>query len=173
MINKKNKVFTKRIFHRQRSKNALENFSLCRSLVEFVEKGLSPESRSSSFLPLCLCPLRESKIFRMSSLQSSHLTSAGWGDDRRGHVGHVGVLQGLPGGDPLVRVVGQELAEEVVAARGEIHWQDVSPVWRSLPVREDRLVVRQAGNTRPGLLGGSSQHSENPGEKIFLTSLAF
>ena len=103
----------------------------------------------------------------MSSLQSSHLTSAGWGDDRRGHVGHVGVLQGLPGGDPLVRVVGQELAEEVVAARGEIHWQDVSPVWRSLPVGEDRLVVRQAGDPWPGLLGGSSQHPENPGEKYF------
>ena len=52
----------------------------------------------------------------MLSLQLSHLTSAGRGDDR-GHVGHVGVLQGLPGRDPLIRVVGQELAEKVVAAR--------------------------------------------------------
>ena len=72
------------------------------------------------------------------------------------------MLQGLPGGDSLVRVVDEELAEKLVAAGREIHRQDLSPVRRSLPLGEDGFVVRETGDTGPVLLGGSSQHPEYP-----------
>ena len=75
------------------------------------------------------------------------------------------MLQGLPGGDSLVRVVDEELAEKLVAAGREIHRQDLSPVRRSLPLGEDGFVVRETGDTGPVLLGGSSQHPEYPRER--------
>ena len=72
----------------------------------------------------------------------AHLTSAAGGS----HGGHIGEVRGLerhPGTDPLVRVVGEQLGQELVAPGAEVMGEDGVGGGRGLPLGEHGLVVRQ------------------------------
>ena len=74
--------------------------------------------------------------------------------------------QGFLGGDPLGRVVDEHLFQEIQAsglnllhAAGQSH---------GLPVGEGGFEVGQLGDSRPEVLGGSPQNTEDPEELVDL-----
>ena len=95
------------------------------------------------------------------------LTSAAGGRHTR-HIAQVGVLQRCSGRDPLLRVIGEELGEEVVTTRTELGWQDLAGVWWRLPPGEHWLVVWQLSDSWPRGLCGSAECSEDSEELINL-----
>ena len=62
------------------------------------------------------------------------------------------------GGDSLVGVVGEHLAQEVQGERVGVREGFVE--WDSLPLGEGSLVVLEQGDAGPHGLGGSPQSSE-------------
>ena len=73
------------------------------------------------------------------------------------------MLESLSRRDPLVRVVGEELGQQLVAPSGQLGRQQLPHVdWR-LPPGEHGLVVGQARHSWPALLCGGAQDTEYPG----------
>ena len=91
----------------------------------------------------------------------AHLTSAAGGS----HGGHIGEVRGLerhPGTDTLVRVVGEQLGQQLVPPGAEVMGEDGVGGGRGLPLGEHGLVVRQRGDARPRGLSRGAQDPEYP-----------
>ena len=113
------------------------------------------------FLPLWPNPLKVKMILKCSPASQWDLTSAARGRDGR-DVTEVGGLERRARAHPLVRVVGEQRGQELVAARAEVVLEDGAGGGGGLPLGEHRLVVWQRGDARPRGLGRGAQDSEYP-----------
>ena len=79
----------------------------------------------------------------------------------------VSVGQGIPGTQALLRIVDQELLEEILRAIADVTGENLGRA-NGFPTRKDRFEIRELGHSGPDSFVGSPQGPEDPEELIDL-----